>query len=138
LIVDDGEQHEQGLARFLVGEWRARFRESLAPAKRRDKLRSQLPHLSHLDPRFATPVATGAQSAHAIAAQLREKGAGDRCYLLSEDPDLDGRELNLDDALVEIVDGGSGFATFVSCVPARLAYFHDEEPGNRYLLELPG
>ena len=136
--MDDGEQHEQGLARFLVGEWRARFRESLAPAKRRDKLRSQLPHLSHLDPRFATPIPTEEQSAHAIGAQLREKGAGDRCYLLSEDPDLDGRELDLDDALVEIVDGGSRYATFVSCVPARLAYFHDEEPGHRYVLELPG
>jgi hypothetical protein len=136
--VDDGEQHEQGLARFLVGEWRARFRESLAPAKRRDKLRSQLPHLSHLDPRFARPIPAEEQSAHAIGAQLREKGAGDRCYLLSEDPDLDGRELDLDDALVEIVDGGSRHATFVSCVPARLAYFHGEEPGSRYVLELPG
>jgi hypothetical protein len=133
----ESEQHEQGLARFLVGEWRARFRESLAPAKRRDKLRSQLPHLSHLDPRFATPIPTEEQSALVIGAQLREKGAGDRCYLLSEDPDLDGRELDLDDALVEIVDGGSHYATFVSCVPARLAYFHDEEPGNRYVLELP-
>ena len=53
--MDAGEEHERGLARFLVGEWRARFRESLAPAKRRDTLRSQLPHLTHLDPRFATP-----------------------------------------------------------------------------------
>jgi hypothetical protein len=136
--MDNGEEHEQGLARFLVGEWRARFRESLAPAKRRDMLRSQLPHLSHLDPRFAKAVPAEGQNARAIGEQLREKGAGERCYLLSEDPELDGRELELDAALVEIVDGGSQYATFVSCVPARLAYFHDEEPANRYLLELPG
>jgi hypothetical protein len=135
--MDDREQHEQGLARFLVGEWRARYRESLAPAKRRDTGRSQLPHLSHLDPRFAKPVDPAEQYARVIGAQLREKGAGDRCYLLSEDPELDGRELDLDDALVEIVDGGSTFATFVSCVPAHLAYFHHAEPENRYLLELP-
>jgi hypothetical protein len=135
--MDDSEQHEQGLARFLVGEWRARYRESLAPAKRRESGRSQLPHLSHLDPRFAKPVDPAAQYARVIGAQLREKGAGDRCYLLSEDPELDGRELDLDDALVEIVDGGSNFATFVSCVPAHLAYFHHAEPENRYLLELP-
>lgn len=132
----EGEEHERGLARFLVGEWRARFRESLAPAKRRDTQRSQLPHLTHLDPRFATPVYE--QSASALGAHLREKGAGDRCYLLSEDPDLDGRELALDEALVAIVDGGSRHATFVSCVPAHLAYFHGAEPGERYLLELPG
>ena len=43
----------------------------------------------------------------------------------------------LDDALVQIVDGGSTFATFVSCVPAQLAYFHHAEPEHRYLLELP-
>jgi len=133
--MEEREEHERGLARFLVGEWRARFRESLAPAKRRDVLRSQLPHLAHLDPRFSIPMQ--AQSALELGAQLREKGAGDRCYLLSEDPDLDGRELDLDDALVEIVDGGSNYATFVSCIPARLAYFHDKEPGNRYVLELP-
>jgi hypothetical protein len=129
------EEHERGLARFLVGEWRARFRESLAPAKRRDTSRSQLPHLSHLDPRFATPAPT--QSAVELGAQLREKGAGDNCYLLSEDPELDGRELPLDEALGLIVEGGSRHATFVSCVPAALAYFHTDEPGNRYLLELP-
>ena len=51
--MDDTDQHEQGLSRFLVGEWRARFRESLAPGKRRDTERSQLPHVTHLDPRFA-------------------------------------------------------------------------------------
>jgi hypothetical protein len=134
--MDEREEHERGLARFLIGEWRARFRESLAPAKRRDTLRSQLPHLTHLDPRFATPVPD--QSATELGARLREQGAGDTCYLLSEDPELDGRELPLDEALIAIVDGGSSHATFVSCVPAQLAYFHDPEPGNRFLLELPG
>jgi hypothetical protein len=132
--MNEPDEHERGLARFLVGEWRARFRESLAPAKRRDTSRSQLPHLTHLDPRFATPVQ---QSASELGVQLREKGAGDRCQLLSEDPELDGRELGLDEALVAIVDGDSQHATFISCVPGRLAYFHDAEPGNRYLLELP-
>jgi len=134
--VADREEHERGLSRFLVGEWRARFRESLAPAKRRDTLRSQLPHLTHLDPRFTTPVPE--QTAVELAAWLREKGAGDRCYLLSEDPDLDGRELPLDEALVAIMAGGSPHATFASCVPAQLAYFQDGDPANRYVLELPG
>ena len=136
--MDEAEEHERGLARFLVGEWRARFRESLAPGKRRDTQRSQLPHLTHLDPRFTTALPLDEQSASAIGALLREKGAGERCYLLSDDPGLDRRELALDAALAEIVDGGSTFATFVSCVPAQLAYFHEEEPAHRYLLELPG
>ena len=132
--MDAGEEHERGLARFLVGEWRARFRESLAPAKRRDTLRSQLPHLTHLDPRFATQTH---ESGRVLAAQLREKGAEDHCYLLSEDPDLDGRELSLEEALAAIADSGSPHATFISCVPGKLAYFHGKESGDRYLLELP-
>jgi hypothetical protein len=135
--MGEAEEHERGLARFLVGEWRARFRESLAPAKRRDTSRSQLPHVTHLDPRFATPVLD--QSAGELVAQLREKGAGDRCYLLSEDPELDGRELSLDEALIAIVDDASSpHATFVSCLPGQLAYFYGSEPGSRYVLALPG
>ncbi len=128
------EEHERGLARFLVGEWRARFRESLAPAKRRDTSRSQLPHLTHLDPRFSTPLPE--EGMGTLGATLREKGAGDRCYLLSEDPDLDGRELPLDDALAAIAEGGSPHATFVSCLPGQLAYFRGADPGDRYVLEL--
>ena len=44
MVVTDLEKHEQGLAQFVTGEWRSRFRESLASPRRRDKLRSQLPH----------------------------------------------------------------------------------------------
>jgi hypothetical protein len=137
VVVTEREIHERGLASFLVGEWRARFRESLAPDKRRDKLRSQLPHLSHLDARFTTLVSATEQIGSALGARLREKGAGETCVLLSEDAGLDGRELALEDALVEVVDAPSHLATFISCVPGRLAYFHDEAPGSRYLLERP-
>jgi hypothetical protein len=135
--VTDQEQHEQGLAQFVTGEWRSRFRESLTSPKQREKLRSQLPHFSHLDPRFATQVPTSDQHATDIAARLRSKGAGERCYLLSESTRLDGQEMALDDALADLVDGGSAEATFISCVPGRLAYFHDEERESRYLLEHP-
>ena len=43
----------------------------------------------------------------------------------------------LHEALTDLVDGGSTEATFISCVPGRLAYFHDEKPESRYLLEHP-
>ena len=137
MAVTEQELHERGLASFLVGEWRARFRESLAAGKRRDTQRSQLPHFSHLDARFTTLVPAQEQTGSGLGARLREKGAGERCVLLSEDPDLDGRELALDDALAKVVEAPSRLATFVSCLPGRLAYFHDEAPGSRYLLERP-
>jgi len=137
LAVSDQQLHEQGLSLFIVGEWRARFRESLAPGKRRNKLRSQLPHFSHIDGRFTTLVPPHEQNASALYARLRARGAGERCYLLSEAAELDGRELPLDEALTEVVDKAQHLATFISCEPGRLAYFHDEEPESRYLLERP-
>jgi hypothetical protein len=41
----------------------------------------------------------------------------------------------LDDVLREIVDTGAIDATFISCVPGRLAYFHDQEIDNRHILQ---
>jgi hypothetical protein len=136
--VTEQQKHEEGLAQFITADWRRRFRESLGSPKRRNKLRSQLAHFSHLDPRFTTQVPTPEQRATALAARLRRKGAGDRCFLFSESSRLDGQEMALVNALVDLVDGGSDEATFVSCVPGRLTYFHDEEPDSRYLLEHPG
>jgi hypothetical protein len=135
--MSEPDSHERGLALFIVGNWRFRFRESLASGKRRDKLRSQLPHFSHLEPRFATLVPTSQQRGSILLSLLREKGAGEACYLLSEDDDLDGRQVSLREALSLVVDANSHHATFISCVPGRLAYFHDEEPESRYLLEHP-
>jgi hypothetical protein len=135
--MNEQESHERGLALFIVGDWRSRFRESLAPGKRRNKLRSQLPHFSHLDPRFATQVPKGQQRGATLVSLLRAKGAGETCYLLSEDNDLDGREISLREALNKVVDDDSHLATFISCLPGRLAYFHGEEPESRYLLEHP-
>ena len=136
--MTEQELHERGLALFIVGEWRARFRESLASEKRRSKLRSQLPHFSHIDARFATAVPANEQTATALSARLRALGAGERCYLLSEDSELDGREMPLDEALSIVVGEGTQLATFISCIPGRVAYFHDEEPATRYVLEHPG
>jgi hypothetical protein len=126
--VTEQEEHENGLALFVSSEWRTRFRESLHTPKRRKKLRRQLPHFSHLDPRFTTHVPTHEQSSAMLGARLRAKGAAATCHLLSEDDEFDGRRMPLDEALSEIVERGSFSATFISCIPGRLAYFHDENP----------
>jgi hypothetical protein len=128
-------EHEDGLALFISREWRHRFRESLALPKRRVKVLRRLAHFRHLDHRFTTEVTKSEQKSSILGSALRARGAGERCYLVSESYDLDGREMSLDEALTELVDHDSGIATFVSCVPGRLAYFHDEEVDNRYILE---
>jgi hypothetical protein len=52
------------------------------------------------------------------------------CRILSEDSDLDGKELPLLEALKKVV--GYQMGTFLSCVPGKLAYFEDED--DRWIL----
>jgi hypothetical protein len=69
-----------------------------------------------------------------ILETLKTRGAPEKCYAISEDEDLDGKELLLSEALRTI--HGRGIGTFLSCLPGRLAYFEDED--NRYVLEHKG
>ena len=117
---------------FVRPERRARYLGLLASAKGRAKLRAQLAHFRDLDPRFAAPV-PGGQGPAAIAALLVDRGAPPVCYVLSEDADLDGREMPLAEGLAAVV--GRGMGTFLSCVPGRLAYFEGEDAGERFVLE---
>jgi hypothetical protein len=50
---------------------------------------------------------------------------------MSSDNELDGREMDLSEALKDIIGRGQG--AFVSCVPGRLAYFESEELNERYI-----
>ena len=76
-----------------------------------------LPHKSHLAD---------------ILETLKTKGAPEKCFAISEDDELDGKELVLSQALASIF--GRGIGTFLSCLPGRLAYFEDED--GRFILEL--
>lgn len=137
MYSETARTHERGLARFLTPEYRARFRESLASPKRRDKVLEKLHHFRHLDLRYATAVPSNRQRSRFVASELRARGAPEMCYVVSNEPDLDGRELPLDEALAAILDEGLPMGTFVSCLPGRLAYFHDEEIESRYILGRP-
>jgi hypothetical protein len=128
-------EHEDGLALFIEPRYRARFRESFADARLRSKLRQGLAHFARLDPRFASELPSSQQRSSILGAALRGRGAPERCYVVSEDDRLDGREMFLSEALAETVDAGSQMATFISCAPGRLAYFHGEDVENRYILE---
>jgi hypothetical protein len=128
-------EHEEGLALFVEPSYRIRFRESFGDEKRRAKMLRELSHFARLDPRFAIEVATSRQRSTVLEPALRGRGAPDRCYLVSEDSQLDGREMSLTEALVETTDAGSEMATFISCIPGRLAYFHGEDIENRHILE---
>jgi hypothetical protein len=127
-------EHEEALIRaFVRPERRARLLELLGSPKGRVKLRASLAHFRDLDLRFAKLVSPSKHAAQDIEVTLRTKGAPDSCHVLSESAALDGRDMPLRSALVEIV--GRGMGAFVSCVPGKLGYFESEESGERYILE---
>ena len=130
--ANEVRRHERGLEKFLTAGYRARFRQALRDGQR-DKVRADLPHFGYLDPSASTPVPRGHRGPAEIVRLLRDKGAPERCYLVSEDEDLDGREFDLEDA-IETIEG-SWFGTLVSCIPGELGYFRGEYSDDRYIVE---
>ncbi len=129
----DGRDNEESLIlSFISPNYRRRMLTLLRTSGGRRKFRAQLAHFRGLDSRFAQLVPSNQQSANEIERLLKEKGAPKACYVVSEDPQLDGREMLLSDALDRIV--GSGTGSLVLCIPGHLGYYEGELPKERYLL----
>jgi len=131
--VTTGAEHERQLIEaFILPQRRSRYLEFLARPKHRKKIISELPHFKHLDPRSVVSIPPREQHWKNIRALLLSMGAPDLCHALSEDSEIDGKELPLQKALQCVV--GSGMGTFLSCVPGKLGYFEDED--QRWILQL--
>jgi len=129
--------HESAVIRaFVQHEKQARFLGFLANLKNRRKFTESLSHFHWFDPRFATPIpwkvdpklklwdrhVQGVENIHRL---LKSKSAGLTCWVLSEDSEIDGRELDLRSALEHV--RGRQIGTILSCVPGKLAYFESED-----------
>ncbi len=64
---------------------------------------------------------------------MKKKGAPERCYVISESSDFDGKEMLLIDAIEEVL--GYGMGSIISCVAGKLVYYEGEMPSHRYILE---
>jgi len=125
--------HEEQFVRaFIVPQKRDRYLTLLESKRGRAKLLDGFNHCHDLDPRYATLIPANQQSDSSIEALLRRKGAPEICYVMSDNREIDGREMSLSDALVKTVGVGAG--TLISCLPGKLAYFELEDLGERYIL----
>jgi hypothetical protein len=128
----DSVNHEEALVRaFIPAQRQERFLEIIAKPKKRAKLLAELAHFKALNPQFMVAIPSNQQNTCDLAKLLRAKGAGNQCYVMSENRDLDRREVDLEMALKETV--GRQMGTLISCVPERLGYLEDEE--DRCILE---
>ncbi len=116
---------------FVLPRKRERYAELLNTKRGREKVRLSLDHFGDLDLRFCQKPAPSMQHPGAIVKTLTSLGAPDTCYVMSSWDHLDGRQMNLFDAVNEAVGCGMGCA--ISCIPGVLGYFESEEVGERYV-----
>jgi hypothetical protein len=118
-------EEEARVRAFVVKKKQARLIDLLGSRKHRRDATRTLDHFRDLDARFIVRLPSDEQEPHSIARALALRGAGDTCYIISADSDLDGKRMPLASALDRVVGRRRG--TFLSCVPGTLAYFEDED-----------
>ena len=97
------------IASFISSSKRDRWLELIAKPGGREKLRASLAHFRDLDPDVVIHIPPNQQSPTSIQCLFVDEGAPSSCYLISENRDLDARQMNLDLALKSVV--GYGFGT---------------------------
>jgi hypothetical protein len=122
---------EELVTAFIIPSKRERYLEFLKSSKKRAKFIAELAHFKHLNSKFAFSVPGNQQNPASLHKLLTAKGAASKCWVISENRDLDGQEMDLESALKETI--GYGMGTFISCVPGMLAYFEDED--QRFILQ---
>lgn len=131
------EHEERFIAAFVTLDKKGRYDfllESRDP-KRRSEFLNRLNHCRDLDERYVTWLARnprGAGRLPEIAALLRQKGSPETVYVMGANA-FDETNVPLLDALKET--DRAGWGAIVSCIPGRLAYYHDEEGERRAILE---
>jgi hypothetical protein len=120
------------VSHFIRPDRQQAYLELLASPDRRRKFFGRLAKSCDLQPNVAEELRDGCESAESIAEVLRSKGAGETCYAISEDAEIDGREVRLSEALQRVV--ARGRATFLSCVPGVVGYYEGADFEERLVL----
>ena len=127
------EREEIIVSSFVRKTKRERLISLINKSKARQKFCRELADASVFEPNVVVTIPASLQSFAAITRALRSRGAGPGCYLISENPRLDAKELPIDEAVAMVV--GHGFATIISCIPGSLAFFEGEGFSNRFILQ---
>jgi hypothetical protein len=126
-------EHEIGfVTSFIIPERRERYLSLLGNPKRRGKLLHRLNHAQDIDLSLARPVSPGC-AGETLAVVLEQMGAGETCYVIADAIDMDGRSMDLREALWRASVHGFGVA--LSCLPGRLCFYKPESPTTGFILE---
>lgn len=139
-MEDDAREHERGLAEFISNARRARFSAALTKGgKARAKEAARLHDRAELDERWVQPAfkpAAGGDYLSRILGAVHDHAPGaSHAYLVSGDQDLDGRTLELGEALEAVFWATEG--ALLSVVPGRVAVYMGELVDSTRLLVRP-
>jgi hypothetical protein len=123
---------------FFTKRLQDRVMFEMSSAKKRKDALSRLCHSYRITLReeYMFDIPKPNSDPEAIAKLLKQNGAGDSCYVISWDEEIDGKVQPLLTALEHAV--GMGMPSIISCIPDKLAYFEAEQevlPSPRFLLK---
>ena len=124
----DRAREELLIRTFFAKERQERWLQRVRKPHLRPAALDELNHIAGLDDRFTIE----ADSLAAAREQLRKLGAAPTCYVMSDIRTIDGRVMDLDEALTAAETGPWG--ALLDCLPGRLGYYSGEHAERRLVL----
>jgi hypothetical protein len=124
-------EEEQLVDAFFLPAKKERYKEFIRNPKKRNKFLAEMGHFSELNTGVRHEIPKAAQTFEGVVRLLKENGAPDSCLAISDIDEIDGTRLALEDAVGTVL--GRTYGTFLSCQPAKLAYFENED--GRWILK---
>jgi hypothetical protein len=130
------DHEEETIRAFILRDKQERYLFLLAHPSRRRKFTSSLAHFDYASFRNATPILPStARNSEEVITLLKSRGAGALVWVISENSELDAKEMPLDEAVRAVWGGDMG--TILSCIPGKLALYQGEEAHSARLLQTP-
>src|SRR5688572_14833576 len=113
--------HEEKLvSSFVLKEKQGRYLELLPSEKHRWKITSRFDHPDDFNTELAIQIPPARQNPDAVLTILKQAGAGELCWILSDCTDIDGTQMRLAYAIHNhLYQEG----TFFSCIPGELVLY---------------
>jgi hypothetical protein len=136
--IMNGEYEEIIVKTFFTKRLQVRVMFELSSPKKRKEALNRLCHNYNktLFENYMIEIPKPNSNHIEIASLLKKHGAGDSCYVISFNEEIDGKQLPLLTALEHAV--GFGLPSIISCIPNELAYFESEQgygSSSRYILK---
>lgn len=130
IIMPIHKEEETFVKQFIVEYKQERYLFFLSKPATRGKFLNELYHNLAIKENWAAELASRELDPTPVAHRLRAYGAGSQAYVISPNDKLDGKWLELEEVLLEIIENDS--AAILCCVTGKLAFYQSED--SAYIL----